>query len=386
MKKILLTLITVTALLLSACNVAETVSDIESETLETMPTTSVETAAVTTSEEAVQTTAEAKEVVFDYPIPEIWEELNASFARDDSSQYSNAVLNLKYLGDSFALFEFRLMEGSESEDAAIDTIISGVMLINEDGTGVYETADAAENPLTISLTLASTDDGKAADVTSDGDFVISPDGHYDFIEGNIEISDSASVAILEHLPTAATSLNHNNGEYTVNFPDALIDDWFYSVEAVFNDSGDTLAKFLIAKDLSAVFRVDDDIEPVMIYGSAQPMMEAYVMELQYYDEDSEEDGPMYEPRILVDLMLPGGVYMQSGATDTLKAVIPGDLPYIITASSEDESIATVDENGVVTAVAEGETVIDCTITCEDGISMIGLVIHVTDNIEFEEYS
>jgi hypothetical protein len=395
MKKIFFTITAV--LLLSACSVNETVSDSQSQTL--APTTSatsptsVETVAPvsveTTIETTIQTTAQTEETAVDYSVPEYWEELNASFTRDDSSQYSNASLNLKYLGNAFALFEFRLMEGSESEDIAVDTIISGIMLVNEDGTAVYETADNSENPLTINLTLTSTDDGKAVDVSSNGDFVISPDGHYDYIETGIEVSDAASVAILEHLPTAATSLNSNNGDYTINFPDALISDWFYSVEAVFNDNGETLAKFLIAKDLSAVFRVDDDIEPVMIYGTAQPMMDAYVMELGYYDEDSEseeyDDGPMYEPRDLVEVKLPGGVYMQPGASDALEAVIPGTLPYTLTASSEDESIATVDGNNVVTAVSPGETVINCTINCEDGVSMIGLVVYVTENIEFEDY-
>jgi hypothetical protein len=389
MKKILFTVIIVTAMLLSACGVSDTTEVLQSETLpgtvETVAaTTAVETVS-TTAETTTQTSTETEAVTVDYSVPEIWETVNDSYARDDSSQYNNAVLNMKYLGDAFALFEFRLMEGSESEDEAFETIISGIMLINEDGTAVYETADAAENPLSISLSLSMDDIWKQADVTSEGNFIISPDGHYDFVEGSIEVSDAASVAILEHLPTAATSLNHNNGEYTINFPDALISDWFYSVDATFNDSGETLAKFLIAKDLSAVFRVDDDIEPVMIYGTAQNMMEGYVMEPVYYDEDSEEDGPMYEPRTLVNLYLPGGVYMKPGATDTLKATIPYDLPYTIAASSEDESILTVDEDGNVTAVSVGETVINCTITCEDGVSMIGLVVHVTDEIEDSDY-
>jgi hypothetical protein len=394
MKKILFTVIIVTAMLLSACGVSDTTEALQSETLsgtvETVPTTSVET--VSTISPLTEVSPQSEETDAERPrglpasVPEIWEELNASFARDDSSQYNNAVLNVKYLGDAFALFEFRLMEGSEAEDEVFETIISGIMLIDEDGTAVYETADDSENPLTINLKLTTDGMWKSADVTSDGNFIISPDGHYDFIEGYIEVSDAASIAILEHLPTAATSLNHNNGEYTINFPDALISDWFYSVDAVFNDSGETLAKFLIAKDLSAVFRVDDDIEPVMIYGTAQNMMDAYVMELQYYDEEvGEEELPMYEPRNLVELILPGGVYMKPGTSDTLEAVIPCDLPYTITASSEDETIAAVDENGEVKAVSVGETVINCTITCEDGISMIGLVVHVTDEIESEDY-
>lgn len=39
------------------------------------------------------------------------------------------------------------------------------------------------------------------------------------------------------------------------------------MEATFDDTGVVLAKFLIAKDLSAVYRVDDDIDPFLIFGS-----------------------------------------------------------------------------------------------------------------------
>jgi hypothetical protein len=284
------------------------------------------------------------------------------------------------------------MEGSEEQDRAVDTVIAGVMAINEDGSAVYETADEAENPQTITLTLTPAEDGLTADVIHSGEFNISPDGHYTFTEAYIEVSDVAAVSILEHLPTAATSLNHNNGEYTINFPDALISDWFYPAEAVFNDSGATLAKFLIAKDLSAVFRADDDIEPVLIYGSAQPMMDAYVMDTQFEENDAKEpqegeavSAPNCEPRMLVSVMLPNSAVMQIGATDTLEAVIPGDLPYAITAESQDNTIVTVDESGVVTAIAEGETVIDCVVTCEDGAANIGLAVTVVSELEVEEY-
>jgi hypothetical protein len=377
MKKSLICILLAAALLLSACggSVAE-------------PTAPSETPPPSSIAEVPEVPPE--EPASDYAVPPVWEELNASFARDGSSQYNNATLNLKYLGEVFALFECRLMAGSEAEDSAYDTILSGILTISEDGSAVYETADDAVNPLTVNITLTQTDEGLSAEIVSAGNLTISPDGQYDFVEGYIEVSDAASMAILEHLPTAATSLNSNNGAYTVGFPDALISDWFYAVEAVFDDSGATLAKFLIAKDLSAVFRADDDIEPVLIYGTAQPMMDAYVMEMQYDEEAVEDDGveaegPPYEPRMLVDLRLPNGAYMLPGSSDTLEAIIPGELPYTLTATSEDEAVVTVDENGVVTAVSVGETFVDCTITCEDGVAMIGLMVTVVEELEVEEY-
>ncbi|NLV85254.1 MAG: hypothetical protein GXY60_11870 [Spirochaetales bacterium] len=324
-------------------------------------------------------------------VPEEWETMNATFARDDSSQYNDTVLMLKYLSNGCAMFEFRLMGYSESDDSAFDMIVPGVLIIDDDGAGFYETIPDAVNPFSIQFILS--EDGQTVDVTHDGDLLISPDGRYSFVEAYVEVSDSSAGAILEHLPTAATSLNSNLGAYTVNYPDALISNWFYAVEAVFNDSGATLAKFLIAKDLSAVFRVDDDIEPVMIFGSAQPMMDAYIMEkveLSPVEGSAvgegvdEYDGPEYEPQMLVDVTLDNGASMTPGSSGLLTAVIPGDLPYTLTAESLDKTIATVDQNGKVTAVGVGETTIQCTIVCEDGVAQVSVFMNVTDALGYDE--
>jgi hypothetical protein len=62
--------------------------------------------------------------------------------------------------------------------------------------------------------------------------------------------------------------------------DKLIDDWFYPVEATFHDTGVVLSKFLVAKDLSAVYCVDDDIDPILIFGSPHHMMDAKINSLK----------------------------------------------------------------------------------------------------------
>lgn len=323
-------------------------------------------------------------------VPEEWETMHATFVREDSSQYNNATLMMKYLDNGCVLFEFRLMEGSESEDFAFDTIVPGVLIIDDNGAGLYETIPDAENPFSIRFALSA--DGKTVDVTHDGALAISPDGKYSFGENGIEVSDTSAFEIIAFLPTAATSLNSNLGAYTVNYPDALISDWFYTVDATFDDSGTVLAKFLIAKDLSAVFRADDDIEPVMIFGSAQPMMDAYVMvdvgsssaENSEDGADDDYDGPEYEPRPLVYVTLDNGASLRPGTSSRIEAVIPGDLPYTLTAESLNEGVAIVDENGLVTAVGEGETGINCVVRCEDGIAEIGVYIYVTAELEEED--
>ncbi|MDR1558211.1 MAG: Ig-like domain-containing protein [Clostridiales bacterium] len=313
---------------------------------------------------------------------EVWEAVHGSFVREDSSQYNNAVLMAKYLSDDCAMFEFRLMEGSEAEGEAHDTVICGVLIVDDSGTGFYETLPDAGNPFTINFNLS--EDGQSVSITHTGELEISPDGVYNFTDAGLEVSDLSANAIIEHLPTAATSLNSNLGAYTVNYPDALVADWFYIVEAVFDDSGAVLAKFAIAKDLSAVFRIDDDIEPILIFGSAQPMMDAetYIYpEYEYFEEIGEDESigeRPFEPSPVAAVGLEDGVTMVAGSTNQLIASLPWELPHYITAESTDETVAVVDENGVVTAIAAGEATIFGTLSIEDGVKEFSIEIFVQD--------
>ena len=195
-----------------------------------------------------------------------WEGLRGGFTRTGSDRYGSGTLQALYLGNGCVLFEFRLMEGGESENPARDIVLPFVMFIDDEGLGQYESG--SEAPLKITVALSG--DGKTAAVTHAGEMPISCDGVYRFNENGLDISAVTAAALLEHLPTAATSLNHNLGDYTITCGEERIEESFYPMEAVFDDTGAVLAKFLAARDLSAVYRVDDDIEPVLIFGSAQP--------------------------------------------------------------------------------------------------------------------
>ena len=312
----------------------------------------------------------------------VWETVCGSYTWNESSQYTNSVLALMWLEEGSVLFEFNLMEGSEKEDSAIELTVSGVLNVQKDGSGIYEAAsDDGESLLTIGFEISK--DGKQVTVSHKGELPISPDGNYTFTVSGIEVSDYSATELVRYLPADATGLNTDLGAYTLNYPESLVSGWFYPIDATFDDSGEYLAKFIVAKDLSAVFRVDDDIEPVLIYGSAKPMMDAETWP-EFDDEDYEgsEDEPMgeliYDMEPLVSVGADNGTFLTVGESTTLLANLPWDLPFTLKAGSADTSIADVDENGVITAVTTGETSITGTLTVEDGVKEFEIIINVFD--------
>ncbi len=306
---------------------------------------------------------------------EIWKEVFGSFTRQDSSQYKNGVLQMKYLSNSCVMFEFRLMEGSESEVATKTVVIPAVMLVDDNGVGRYESDSDAEKPLSINFVLS--EDGKQVNVTHTGETDISPDGVYIFTNAGMEVSETSATSIINHLSTAATSLNSNVGVYTIQYPESLVSDWFYPVQATFDDTGKVLAQFLVAKDLSAVYRADDDITPVLIFGSAQPMLEAETIRWEA-PEGSEEDGVSsersYKP--LASVELESGTALSMGSSSPLIAVLPWELPYTLTAKSSAPSVVSVDEKGMVKAVAVGKATISGTLSVDDGTKEFSIDVSV----------
>jgi len=316
--------------------------------------------------------------------PAVWQQVRGNFWRTDSSQYNNGTLQMMYLGNGCAMFEFRLMEGAEgeggSEGWARDIVLPFVMLIGEDGIGRYESDPDSETPLKIAVELS--DDGKTATVTHTGEMPIPCDGVYQFNDEGLEVTEVSAAAILDHLPTAATSLNYNLGAYTMAYSEEVIADWFYPVEATFNDTGVTLAKFIIARDLSAVYRVDDDIEPALIFGSVQPMMDyEYYIYPEIEGEDAEDEPILVS---LVDVISEAGLTLEPGGASKLLAVLPWDFSYAIEAHSSGPSIVTVSAAGEIKAVAAGAATISGTLTMDGGVKEFELEITVIKEGEAAE--
>jgi hypothetical protein len=185
--------------------------------------------------------------------------LNGSYSWDGSGQFTNKILRVKNLSDGIFLFEFEMDEGSETEGGNIGLIVPGIISVDEEGSGTYESLD---NPYVIGFSMQP---GEKINITHTGEIAIPPDGTYTFVESWVEFSPLAVAAMIEHLPTAATSLNSYNSGYVISCQEEPGADGFYLAEAASAD-GAVFAKFRVASDLSSVYRVDDDMEPVQIFG------------------------------------------------------------------------------------------------------------------------
>ncbi len=323
----------------------------------------------------------------------LWKEVCGSYARENSSEYSNGVLSMKYLGKDDVIVELKLMEGSESEAEAIETVISGVMHTeNNSGTIAYQND---ENPISVNLQIS--DDLKSVEITHTGELSISPDGKYAFTNEGIEVSDESAVTILGYLSEDSTGLYGGIEGYTVNPPESLVGDWFYTVTATDNILG-TEYPFIIAKDMTSVYRVDEGMDTSLIYGSAKSMMEA---QTYLYDEDYDDDGLgdnfsegegeddveltdlvtiFDEPIQVASVETENGTLLVVGNSEKLVAKLPWNLPYTITATSEDSSIISVDGD-TITAVSAGETTVTGKLKVDDAEKDFSINILVVNDID-----
>ncbi len=290
---------------------------------------------------------------------EDWAASRGVYARADGDQYNCGRLQLLPLESGCVLFEFDVMSGSEDEGESLDFRLSGTMLVEGDGSATWE-GETGGGAVCLNLGLQ----GRTVKVTQKGDLPVSVAGTYAWSDAGLEATAGLAQELLEGLPTAATSLNSNNGAYRLEMASEETDDWFYDVRALFRDSGGLLAEFLVASDLSAVYRVDVEA-PVLLHGSADSMMAA-VRTVVPADGLQEGTGacaarpavagvaPSSVP--LVDA-IPSNSKLRVGATARVTAVTPGRIPATIQCTSDRPGVAAVDAAGVITGMAPGSAVI-----------------------------
>lgn len=306
-----------------------------------------------------------------------WNEVKGTYAKGDNNQYNCGVLSLMYLDNDVVMFEFSMMEGSESENIASEFRLAGAFLIDENGRGIYNHPKTGDIIITFDLI------GDKVAVKQTGTLPINVSGEYLFVDEHIEVTDYAAVEILEQLPTAATSLNHNLGEYKLTMSEEMVDGWFYDVKANFVDTNALLAEFYIAYDMSAVYRVDTDT-PILIWGTAQPMLDAtYLADSEVlYGNTIDENNPNANNEDNIQRDIETGyvaVTLQNDSIavgDTTQAIfkVPGNIPYTFTCKSSNPEIAEIDDKGVITSIGDGEARINCKINIDGAEKSYELIL------------
>jgi hypothetical protein len=316
--------------------------------------------------------------------PEQWQTVKGTYARADNSQYSSGILRLMYLDNDCTLFEFKHLNGSESENSAINFSFSGVMLSGDDGSAVYESVVDDYN-----LRLIFDMDADTVTVTQEGPLPVDLSGTYIFQEQSIEVSDETAKEILEFIAPVATSLNHNNGEYNLTYAEEMVGNWFYDIKANFTDTNALISEFWIARDMSAVYRVDTE-EPILIFGSAQPMMDADYIVTPSEDAGQDvqlEDGTKSDTAdnepYSVSYVTAALEKEAAAIGDSVKIVItsPGNLPYILEVSSSDSAIADVSNDGVITAKSAGIATITVKLGIDDAAKTFELPFSVIQSAD-----
>ena len=195
-----------------------------------------------------------------------WKKAEGVYIWTQSAQYSNGSLSVKKTeeSDNEFLYEFKAMRGSEKEGSSFNYNTAGIFFVDENGIG--ESSIVVDDK---EVTLAFSLKDKTITVKQKGAMPADVSGDYKFQEKYIEISDAGAIAIIESLPPVKTSLNNTNSPWRLE-PANEIGGRFYDIRA-FDKNNEMFARFLVATDMTAVYRNDEVKDPILIYGSPAMM-------------------------------------------------------------------------------------------------------------------
>lgn len=309
--------------------------------------------------------------------PAEWTTVKGTYAREESIQ--SGTLSLMYLDNDVVMFEFFISESTSDYLKNKNFCLAGAFYLDDNGVGIYE------NPKTGNVQLRFELSGNTVTIKQSGVLPMNVGGKYRFVNSGIKVTDAAATEILEQLPTAATSLNHNNGEYKLSMSQEMVDGWFYDVKANFVDTNALIAEFYIAGDMSAVYRVDTET-PILIWGSAQPMLDAvYPINAESLlgttsatgDDRSSESADQVLKAYYVSA-LPQSEAIAVGNSTPIIVTVPGEIGHTMQCFSSSPKVAKVDDKGVITAVSAGETAINVTVTIDDAKKSFTFTVRTFD--------
>ena len=308
-----------------------------------------------------------------------WKKADGLYVWKESAQYSNGVLFVKPMEDDLFLFEFRTMRGSEAEDSAYDYNVAGIFLVEDNGVGTAE-FDVDKKPVKLTFALK----GKTIAVKQTGEMPADVSGEYDFQEKGNLASEAAATAIIEGITPAKTSLNSSNRPYRLVYANETVGGWFYDVRAIHEPTKKMFARFLVAADLTAVYRNDDVKDPKLIYGTPATMLTTEIAPLLQEEEEEEEveapegaseekvdnkgaDSKENQSRLSAVVNVgPADPAIKVGESSKIAVVLPGRLHYKLSdlKSSAGDKVS-VDEKGNLTAKAEGTATITGKLTVDN---------------------
>jgi hypothetical protein len=308
-----------------------------------------------------------------------WKKAEGLYVWKESAQYSNGFLFVKPMEEDLFLFEFKTMRGSEAEDSSYDYNVAGIFLVEDNGVGTAE-IDVDKKPVKLTFTLK----GKTIAVKQTGTMPADVSGEYDFQQKENHATEAAATAILEGITPAKTSLNSSNRPYRLVYANETVGGWFYDVRAIHEPTKKMFARFLVAADLTAVYRNDDVKDPKLIYGSPATMLTTEIAPLLQEEEEEEEvqapegateekvegkDSDKGENQSRLSAVVnvgPADPAIKVGESSKLAVALPGRLHYKLSdlKSSAGDKVS-VDEKGNLTAKAEGTATISGKLTVDN---------------------
>ena len=308
-----------------------------------------------------------------------WQKAKGSYVWTESSQFNNGILNIQPLEDDLYLYEFKVMRGSEEEDSAEDFQTAGVFLLNDAGKGEAELPLANNAVVTLFFNLQD----KTITVEQDGILPLDVQGEYKYNEPTFEVSENAAAALIENLPGNLTSLTAANRPYKLMYADETVDGWFYQVIAVHEPTNNIIAKYLVAADLSAVYRNDDGVEePGLIYGSPANMLEvkkaplveeekieAPAVESGELEGNSDEEEQPGEDAAQLSPLVVIAAEQESllvGDSTQIKVQLPGNVGYTVADLVSDNTDVVKVEGNTLVGAAPGTATVKGNLHLEKG--------------------
>lgn len=316
-----------------------------------------------------------------------WQQAKGSYVWTESSQYNNGILNILPLEEDIYLYEFKVLRGSEAEDSAEELQTAGTFLLEADGEGVADVACGSE---VVQLRFAL--QNGVITVAQEGALPLEIQGAYKHNEDSFDVSENAAVALIESLPANLTSLTAANRPYKLLYADETVDGWFYQLVAVFEPTNEVIAKYLVAADLSAVYRNDDGAEPGLIYGSPANMlaakraplveveeMEAPAVENAELEGNSDEEEQAAGNESQVSPLVVIAAEQESlrvGDSTEINAQLPGNIGYTVAdVVSKNTAVAKVEGNKIV-GVAAGTATVQGNLHLEKGKQPFSVTVTV----------